>query len=324
MTMLIAEAGGVASVKELAEIQSRVTAKKFFWIDLVGEDETARSAVLRLLAVEEADISWCGRFGQSGRMSIRPQLLRASTWIADGNGKPLEIHVFGCGRGLATVWTGEAALLDRARQQFADRIGGLEGAFFLAVGILLQLLLGTLDAAILSLGAQIDLLRAALDKQGGSVDFATEVRRQQTVQTLSASFGRYSSTVRAAMVGVEALPGVGEHGAKELNDYVEQVEDLEEQLYERRRWMSDITHEFATTIVQRQSEQITRLTLISTIFLPVTALSGIFGMNFEWMTNAIAGGEAFFVFGVLLPIASVAASVGWLGRLGLLRLGFRR
>ena len=126
------------------------------------------------------------------------------------------------------------------------------------------------------------------------------------------------------MVGVEALPGVGEHGAKELNDYVEQVEDLEDQLYERRRWMSDITHEFATTIVQRQSEQITRLTLISTIFLPVTALTGIFGMNFDWMTNAISGGKAFVVFGVLLPIASVAASVGWLGRLGLLRLGFRR
>ena len=113
---------------------------------------------------------------------------------------------------------------------------------------------------------------------GESVDFATEARRLQTIQTLSASFSRYSSTVRAAMVCVEALPGVGERGAKELNDYVEQVEDVEEQFYERRRWMSDITHEFSTTIAQRQSEQITRLTLVSTIFLPVTALTGI-GMN---------------------------------------------
>jgi Mg2+ and Co2+ transporter CorA len=324
MATLIVDADGVASVEELADVQSRVTAKNFFWIDLVGEDETTRSACLSLLAIEDADVSWCGRFGQSGRMNIRPQMLRASTWIADGNGKPIEIHVIGCGRGLATVWTGEAALLDRARQQFADRVSGLDGKFFLAVGILLQLLLGTLDAAISSLDAQIDLLRGALDRQGESVDFAAEARHQQTIQTLSTSFGRYSSTVRAAMVGVEAPPGVGERGAKELNDYVEQVEDLEEQLYERRRWMSDITHEFSTTIAQRQSEQITRLTLISTIFLPVTALAGIFGMNFEWMTNAITGGEAFFVLGVLLPTASVVASVAWLGRLGLLRFGFRR
>ena len=40
------------------------------------------------------------------------------------------------------------------------------------------------------------------------------------------------------------------------------------------------------------------------------------------MTNAIAGGEAFFVFGLLLPTASVVASVAWLWRLGL--FGFRR
>ena len=74
-----------------------------------------------------------------------------------------------------------------------------------------------------------------------------------------------------------------------------------------------MAHEFSTTTAQRQSEQITRLTLISTIFLPVTALTGIFGMNFEWMTNAITGGEAFFVLGVLLPSASVVASGAWLG-----------
>jgi hypothetical protein len=42
------------------------------------------------------------------------------------------------------------------------------------------------------------------------------------------------------------------------------------------------------------------------------------------MTTAIAGGEAFFVVGALLPTASVVASVAWLGRLGLLRFGFRR
>ena len=36
-----------------------------------------------------------------------------------------------------------------------------------------------------------------------------------------------------ATVGIETLPGVGDRGAEELNDYVEQVEDVEEQLYER-------------------------------------------------------------------------------------------
>jgi Mg2+ and Co2+ transporter CorA len=203
-------------------------------------------------------------------------------------------------------------------------VDSLDGNFYLATAILLQLLLGPLDAAVLVLDALIDELRLGLDKEGPSADFASQTRHLQKVQTFATSFSRYSSAVRFATVGVEALPGVGERGADELDDYVEQVEDVEEQLYERRRWMSDITHEFATAIAERQSEQINRLTLVSTIFLPVTALTGFFGMNFEWMNNVFASREAFFLLGVLLPVLSVALSIAWLARLGLLRLGIRR
>jgi len=324
MATLIVDAAGVQPVGDSADIKSRLAEGKFIWLDLVGEDDATRSARLRLLAVDDADVGWCQRFGQTGRMNIRTQRLRASSWIADANGELIEIHVIGCAGGVATLWSGDAAILDRARQQFADRVGALDGKFHLAAAILLQLLLGTLDAAILSFDARIDVLRAALDKPAKPVDFAAETRDLQTMQTFSASFSRYASAVRSAMVGVEALPGVGEREAEELNDYVEQVEDVEEQLYERRRWMSDVTHEFAAAIAQRQSEQITRLTLISTIFLPVTALTGFFGMNFQWMIDAIAGREAFFLLGVMLPVASMIVSVAWLGRLGLLRFGFRR
>ena len=123
---------------------------------------------------------------------------------------------------------------------------------------------------------------------------------------------------------MENVPGVSDRGAEELNDYVEQVEDFEQQLYERRRWMSDITHDFATAIAQRQSEQISRLTLVSMIFLPVTALTGFFGMNFGWMNRAIASRGAFFLLGVLIPALSVMLSVAWLWRKGLIRFGLRR
>jgi hypothetical protein len=65
---------------------------------------------------------------------------------------------------------------------------------------------------------------------------------------------------------------------------------------ERRRWMSDILHDAANAIAQRQGEQINRLTLVSLIFLPVTAVTGFFGMKFRWMTTALQSEAAFFVF----------------------------
>jgi hypothetical protein len=72
-------------------------------------------------------------------------------------------------------------------------------------------------------------------------------------------------------------------------------------------------------IAQRQAEQIGRLTLVSLIFLPVTALSGFFGMNFNWMIGHIDGPVAFFVFGILLPIASVVLSLAWFRHRGLIQ-----
>lgn len=324
MPTMIVDAAGVQPAADLADIESRVAAGTFFWLDIVGEDQAARSACLDRLGLAGADITWCLRFGQAGRMHIGRQRLRAATWIADPNGRLIEIHVVGCARGVTTLWTGDPMILDPVRRQFAERVGSFEGNLFLATAILLQLLLGPLDAAVLGLDALIDELRLGFDKAGPTTDFASQTGHLQKVQTFAASFSRYSSAVRSATVGVEAVAGISERGADELNDYVEQVEDVEEQLYERRRWMSDLTHEFATAIAQRQSEQINRLTLVSVIFLPVTALTGFFGMNFEWMNNMLASREAFFLLGVLLPILSVALSMAWLARLGFLRFGSRR
>jgi hypothetical protein len=126
------------------------------------------------------------------------------------------------------------------------------------------------------------------------------------------------------MVGVEAVPGTDPRGAEELNDYAEQVEDVQEQLQERRRWMSDIVHDAANALTQRQGEQINRLTLVSLIFLPVTAVTGFFGMNFNWMISALDGKAAFFTLGMLLPISMVLLTVAWFIQRRFIQIGRRR
>jgi Mg2+ and Co2+ transporter CorA len=60
------------------------------------------------------------------------------------------------------------------------------------------------------------------------------------------------------------------------------------------------------------------------IFLPVTALTGFFGMNFGWMNSAITSRAAFFLLGVLIPALSVMLTVTWLWRKGLIRFALRR
>lgn len=44
-----------------------------------------------------------------------------------------------------------------------------------------------------------------------------------------------------------------------------------------------------------------RLTLVATIFLPLTVTTGFFGMNFAWLTDHIQGLPAFLLLGILAP-----------------------
>ena len=44
-----------------------------------------------------------------------------------------------------------------------------------------------------------------------------------------------------------------------------------------------------------------RLTLVATIFLPLTLATGFFGMNFQWMLDRLGTVEAFIAFGLVVP-----------------------
>jgi Mg2+ and Co2+ transporter CorA len=323
MVAMVIDTFGVRLTGSAADMRGQIRAGKFFWLDIFAGDDVARTELLRELGLESSDVAWALRFGQAGRMHVGRDKLRAVTWIADPAGNIHEIHVFSAPNCILTVWHGDAGALDEIRQQFGERVGGLDDSRYAAAGILLQLLVGTLDHALQGLDAALDELRARLDKGPPTTDFAQLGHRLQKLQSIMASFNRYSSAVRSAIVGIEAVPGMDDGGAAELNEYAEQVEDVEQQIYERRRWLSDILHDSATAIAQRQGEQINRLTLVSLIFLPVTALSGFFGMNFNWMIGHIGSGEAFIAFGVLLPALSVIISIAYFRRRGLIQFNLR-
>src|SRR5262249_39789355 len=137
-----------------------------------------------------------------------------------------------------------------------------------------------------------------------AVEFTTAAERLQMLQSRWADFDRYSSSVRSAMVGVEAVSGMDARGAAELNDYAEQVEDIEHRLNDRSTWGSNILQDYVAAIAQRQAAQINRLTLVSLIFLPLTFITGFFGMNFGWMNAVIGSASAFVTLGVALPAVS--------------------
>ena len=71
-----------------------------------------------------------------------------------------------------------------------------------------------------------------------------------------------------------------------------------------------------TTISVRQNETMKQLTLVATIFLPLSFITGFFGMNFAWLTGHITSFWVFAVYGLGSILASGAGIYMWFRRSG--------
>jgi magnesium transporter len=66
-----------------------------------------------------------------------------------------------------------------------------------------------------------------------------------------------------------------------------------------------------SSVANRTNMVVERLTVVATIFLPLTVLTGFFGMNFGWMVKNITSFGAFIGLGVFLIAASGVGTYLW-------------
>ena len=84
-----------------------------------------------------------------------------------------------------------------------------------------------------------------------------------------------------------------------------------------RDLLSGATDLYLSTVANRHGEINKQLTMIATVFLPLTFLTGFFGQNFTFLTeHVLTTTLSFIVFGVGLFVASIVAFVIYFRRMG--------
>lgn len=84
-----------------------------------------------------------------------------------------------------------------------------------------------------------------------------------------------------------------------------------DQLDTLRDLMTSALEIHLSTVANRQNEVAKQLTVIATIFLPLTFVTGFFGQNFGWLISRIGGGGAFVAWGFGTELFTVALTVGY-------------
>ncbi|RUR76182.1 magnesium transporter CorA family protein [Chlorogloeopsis fritschii PCC 9212] len=66
-------------------------------------------------------------------------------------------------------------------------------------------------------------------------------------------------------------------------ELVRHIDKLSQEYQTLRLWMSELMEIQRDNIASKTSERINRLTILSSVFLPITFIAGVYGMNFKYM-----------------------------------------
>ncbi len=105
---------------------------------------------------------------------------------------------------------------------------------------------------------------------------------------------------------ITRLPGMEPDDKLYFRDVYDTLVRTSELIDSYRDLLSGATDMYLSTIANRQGEVSKQLTIIATIFLPLTFLTGFFGQNFAWLTGRVENTTwSFFVLGLGLLVVSI-------------------
>ena len=98
--------------------------------------------------------------------------------------------------------------------------------------------------------------------------------------------------------GVAELPGVDLEHERLFRDVYDHLIRLVDALDSYRDLLTSLMDLYLSTVSNRLNGVMKQLTLIATIFLPLTFITGFFGQNFGWMVSHVIGLPSFLLLGV--------------------------
>jgi magnesium transporter len=115
------------------------------------------------------------------------------------------------------------------------------------------------------------------------------------------------------------LPGITENGLRYMRDIYDHLIHISDSVDDYRDLLSGVMDTHLSTVSNRLNVVMKQLTIIATVFLPLSFLTGFFGQNFSWLVNHIQGWWPFVLFGLGLEVVAALVLLyffrrrGWLG-----------
>jgi magnesium transporter len=210
-----------------------------------------------------------------------------------------------------TVRQGVASELRGARQRLERRPELLAAGSWSAVWAILDQVVDDYAPVVAGLEHDIDQVEATV--------FSGAVAPTERIYSLRREATDFYRAVHPLLAVVTAIERAAE--SPELQPYLRDVHDhlllVNEEVAAQRDLLGTVLEANMavisveqTKVSVRQNSTIEQLTILATVFLPLTFITGFFGQNFSWLVRHMAGPAAFVIYGIgglLVPLVLLFA-----------------
>jgi len=293
-----------------AEISSQLESDQFFWLDLTDPSTDELERLGKLFDFHPLAIEDTVSFGQ------RPKLDDYGTHVylvfygmleprGGGQGRLSEVHIFLSGKFMVTIHRAQLPALDQQRTQISGRV--IHSEQFVVYRVL-DALTDTFFPSLADMDDEIDQLENGIVLEPRTEQLQRIFSLKRELIAMRKVVTPQRDLLARGIDAIAEIPGFQLDERDYFRDVYDHLIRISDLIDSYRDLLAGAMDAYLSTVANRQNDVMKQLTVIATVFLPLSFLTGFFGMNFSFMINHIENtAVSFVILGVGGCVASAVA-----------------
>ena len=306
---------GQAATVDRPTIERMLRDDTLLWLSLEASDADGLALLRDVFELHPLALEDVREFGQRPKLQAFGDVSYIVSYGAQGAGQALvEVHCFYSEHYVITVRRDPCEVLDQLSKSLGQPDGDLSrqpGSKGRPVRLILlhHVLDGLIDSffpALSDFDDRIDDLQQQIFVKPTEDQLSQLFEMQKWLVGLRKLVTPQRDGMSSLVSGVTSLPGMtaaGEPYLRDLYDHLIRVSDLVDSY---RDLLSNAMDAYLSIVSNRLNQVMKQLTVIATIFLPLSFLTGFFGQNFGWMVNRLGALPTFLLLGIGTELLAAA------------------
>jgi magnesium transporter len=289
-------------------VEAHLKDEQFFWLDLEDPTDEKLREIADTLGLHPLTLDDMRVFKERPKIEEYEGYVFLVIYGVDpgqSSGQPLlrEVHLVISGDYVVTVHRGPLGALDDLRKRYGEHHFRSEQMLIYKI---LDAVINTFIPVLSRIDDDID------DIEQNVIETPTEESLQRifALKRDLVAMRRVVTPMRDVFARdaerIAELPGLESDDRLYFRDVYDTLIRVSDLVDSYRDLLSGATDMYLSTVANRQGEVNKQLTIIATIFLPLSFLTGFFGQNFSFLVNHVLNTElSFILLGVALCVGSV-------------------